>query len=115
MYQIETNLIPDTVVVFSTSYLNPISEIPALEQDLRQMHTGKTTILFDLLLSNGNEFNRFVQASFDGTDICDLRIVPVHTLDETVFNLFYKQHPQFLKHGVLAPMQIGRLLRTKAC
>ena len=51
-----------TVIVFSMTYINPISYLPNIEEDLGKMNfSGK--LIFDLLLTNGNSSNRFVEVN----------------------------------------------------
>ena len=55
-------------LILSTSYFNPLDDLGQLEEELRvslgDNFLGK--ILFDLLLSNGNSSNRFIEATFNG-------------------------------------------------
>jgi Antitoxin to bacterial toxin RNase LS or RnlA len=49
------------VVIFSTTYINPISYLPTIEEDLGKInYCGR--IIFDILLTNGHSFNRFAEA-----------------------------------------------------
>ena len=57
-----------TVIVFSMTYINPISYLPNIEEDLGKMNfSGK--LIFDLLLSNGNSSNRFVEVTVNKAKI----------------------------------------------
>ncbi|MCP1136296.1 type II toxin-antitoxin system RnlB family antitoxin [Paenibacillus polysaccharolyticus] len=55
-------------LILSTSYFNPLDDLDQLEEELRvslgENFLGK--ILFDLLLTNGNSSNRFIEATFEG-------------------------------------------------
>jgi hypothetical protein len=100
LYQVE--IISDRVVViFCTTYINPISYLPIIEEDLSKINfSGK--IIFDLLLSNGYNSNRFVEA-----DVCEakvnrrsMKVIDSSTLDEFLLEKtydFYKSHPYLVE------------------
>lgn len=100
LYQVE--IISDRVVViFCTTYINPISYLPIIEEDLSKKNfSGK--IIFDLLLSNGYNSNRFVEA-----DVCEakvnrrsMKVIDSSTLDELLLEKthdFYKSHPYLVE------------------
>lgn len=100
LYQIE-KISDQVVVVFATTYVNPISYLPTIEEDLGNMgSSGK--IIFDLLLSNGHSFNRFVEgATYDGKiDWKSMKVVDSDNLDKIVINKtedFYKSHPSLVE------------------
>lgn len=52
-------------IIFSTDYISPIEELSEIENELRE-NKYMGTIIFDLLLINGNSENRFIEAFFDG-------------------------------------------------
>lgn len=55
-------------VVLSTNHLSPLNEVCNIETSLRGLGVnGK--VVFDLLLVNGNNYNRFFEAYFNGTSI----------------------------------------------
>jgi Antitoxin to bacterial toxin RNase LS or RnlA len=96
LYQIE-KISDRVVVVFSTTYVNPISYLPAIEKDLGKMDSsGK--IIFDLLLSNGHSFNRFVEVAVckGKVDRRSMKVVDFSSLDKLIISKtddFYKSHP----------------------
>ncbi|WP_428996315.1 type II toxin-antitoxin system RnlB family antitoxin [Pseudomonas aeruginosa] len=48
-------------VVTATSYENPLSRLSIIASEMRNTsHSSKEIVLFDLLCSNGEEWNRFV-------------------------------------------------------
>jgi hypothetical protein len=102
LYQIE-KISDRVVVVFSTTYINPISYLPAIEEDLGKMDSsGK--IIFDLLLSNGYSFNRFVEvAVYKGkVDRKSMKVVDSASLDKIIISKtddFYKSHPSLVERN----------------
>lgn len=56
-------------VAYATSYINPLSNLSETSNELSNKIDGSCNILFDLLLSNGNSYNRFVYCKFDGNTI----------------------------------------------
>jgi Antitoxin to bacterial toxin RNase LS or RnlA len=96
LYQIE-KISDRVVVVFSTSYINPISYLPTIEEDLGKMaSSGK--VIFDLLLSNGHSFNRFVEVAVckGKVDRRSMKVVDSSSLDKNIISKtddFYKAHP----------------------
>ena len=51
--------------IIATSYVNPLDDIDTIEQDFKNMDFSGN-ILFDLLLCNGLNVNRYVQIYFNG-------------------------------------------------
>lgn len=100
LYQIE-KISDRVVVVFSTTYINPISYLPAIEKDLGKMDSnGK--IIFDLLLSNGHSFNRFVEGAVSNgkVDRRSMKVVTSSSLDNIIIRKavdFYKSHPSLVE------------------
>ena len=53
------------LIIFSTDYISPIENLTNIEDNLKsKKYSGN--IIFDLLLTNGNSCNRFIEAFFDG-------------------------------------------------
>jgi Antitoxin to bacterial toxin RNase LS or RnlA len=100
LYQIE-KISDRVVVVFSTSYINPISYLPTIEEDLGKMDSsGK--IIFDLLLSNGHSFNRFVEVAICNgkVDRRSMKVIDSSSLDKSIISFtdnFYKSHPSLVE------------------
>jgi hypothetical protein len=104
IYQIE-RISTCMIIVFSMTYMNPISYLPTIEKDLGELNfSGK--IIFDLLLSNGNSSNRFVEASVNKAKI-DRRSMKVigHSSLEPSFikktKEFYKSHQSILDNSCI--------------
>ncbi|MDO9304702.1 MAG: type II toxin-antitoxin system RnlB family antitoxin [Sulfuricurvum sp.] len=54
-------------MIYSTSEHNPTDCISKIEKELIKK-SYKGNVFFDLLLSNGNNFNRYLKAYFDGNN-----------------------------------------------
>ncbi|MCH4889807.1 hypothetical protein EZV73_19645 [Acidaminobacter sp. JC074] len=53
------------VIIYSTSYVNPLNFTEDIEQELMALKfAGK--VIFDLLLTVGREYNRYIEWEFDG-------------------------------------------------
>lgn len=91
-------------VIYSNSYLNPIQDIKKISLDLCCHINTEGILLFDLLLSNGENFNRFAEAYFNGKEIIvdTIRTIEMYDnkfLDE--INSFYKGNYKLLNESVL--------------
>lgn len=108
-YQIER--IGEQIVVFATSYLNPIDYLPAIETELPS--TGK--IIFDLLLCNGNNANRFVQATVERGKVDRASMSVVRAVEPGILALcqaFYRANLMLLENNeILDDLQKQDLLR----
>ena len=99
IYQIE-RVSTYTIIVFSMTYMNPISYLPTIEKDLGELDfSGK--IIFDLLLSNGNSSNRFVEANVNKAKIDrrSMKVIRDSSLDASFIKKtreFYKFHRSIL-------------------
>ncbi|SEV81793.1 type II toxin-antitoxin system RnlB family antitoxin [[Clostridium] fimetarium] len=91
-------------MVFLTSYLNPIANTKMLSENLREMVKEPTNIIFDLLLANGDSFNRFAKGFFDGEkiDINSIEIVDADTDIKNESYKYYKIHKKYLSKSVLS-------------
>ena len=81
-----------SAIVYPVSYLNPIDEIQLISIELRKHLPAGCYVLFDLLLSNGNNFNRFAEAFFDGNDI---NFMQQH------FHQYFQNHKAWSNNGRL--------------
>lgn len=102
LYQMEK--ISDRVVlIVCTTYENPISYLPVIEESLGSIDfSGR--IIFDLLLANGCSPNRFVEAdmNMDRIDRRSMRVVDVFELDEIIVSKaheFYVTNPNLVKNN----------------
>ncbi|MCL6446048.1 MAG: type II toxin-antitoxin system RnlB family antitoxin [Alicyclobacillus sp.] len=86
-----------------------------ISNDLNGKFHGR--VLFDLLLSNGNASNRFLEAEFDGKKF-DFRSFKIAgTVDDTIKKLasgFYKEHSDFLDDSIL-PRHQKFLIKKGVC
>lgn len=99
-------------VICATSYINPVENLSDISKDLKGTKPGR--ILFDLLLANSDEFNRFAEGQFNGQKISysSLRTVKINdqdTLKHT--NSFYTQNKQLLNNGILSSGEKLRFAR----
>ncbi|BBD68174.1 antitoxin RnlB [Nostoc commune NIES-4072] len=100
LYQIEM-ICEQVVIIFCTTYKNPISYLPSIEQELSKINfSGK--IIFDLLLSNGYSSNRFVEADVFEAQINrrSMKVIDFSKLDDFLIEKtheFYKSHPYLLE------------------
>ncbi|MBU8967513.1 type II toxin-antitoxin system RnlB family antitoxin [Bacillus safensis] len=89
-------------VVFSTSYVNPLEDIEYIQEELKDRFEGK--VLFDLLLSNGNSSNRYLEAEFNGFhfDFSSFKVLEkVDTFLKETTGRFYQNHPNYLPNSIL--------------
>ena len=104
---IETKLKSYTHIILSISYLNPLDQKDAIEEDLKKRGV-KGKILFDLLLSHGNNPDRFYEASFDGEKINEDSLKAAKSISKTIKRLsmsFYREQNRFLESSVLSKTQ----------
>ena len=58
-----------TAIVFSVSYINPLNSIEEINLDINSRLKSPGYLLLDLLLSNGDNFNRFAEVYYDGSKL----------------------------------------------
>lgn len=89
-------------LVLSNSFINPIQELELIEENLRNDFIGK--VIFDLLLSNGNTSNRFLEAMFDGNkfDYSSFKITDVDAKIKEISANFYKNNENFMDSVVVS-------------
>lgn len=102
LYHIE-RISEQVVIIFCTTYINPISYLPIIERELSKINFNGQ-IIFDLLLSNGYSSNRFVKA-----DVCnskvnrrEMSVINSSILDESIVSKiyeFYKSHPYIVERN----------------
>lgn len=103
----KTNLKTYPYIVFSTSYINPMDEMEALKKDLQGLGV-EGIILFDLLLSHGNNPDRFYKAFFNGDAIVEDSLKNVLIVPKRINNIslnFYHSQQQLLNKSVLTKPQ----------
>ena len=94
-------------VVVATSYENPIDEIEDIEQELNnRKYYGK--ILFDLLLCNGMNSNRYIEMDFDVNyfDITSSIIIesPTENIKKFIYE-YFRNRPLLIENSVLPRAQ----------
>lgn len=96
------------VVIYSNSYINPIQDLKEISMEIRKHINTECPVLFDMLLSNGENFNRFAEAFFDGTEIL-FESIQVVEMNDLIFlneiNTFYKRNMKALNNSVLSPSE----------
>jgi hypothetical protein len=101
--------------VFATSYINPLHDARSIEKGLNKQQVQPGKVLFDLLLSNGENFNRFFEVYFDGSqlDMSNAQIVEPDECTRKAVNAFYKGKARLISSGVLSPSQRFQFARGK--
>jgi hypothetical protein len=95
-------------MIYSISEYNPVNSISKIEKELLQKtYTGN--VCFDLLLSNGNNFNRYLNAYFNGKsfnkDSYSILYEPKIELKEKSVK-FYQKNLSLLENSILSkPIQ----------
>ncbi len=94
-------------IVYAINYMNPLSNLTDLEDSLVASNASDGYVLVDLLLCNGNNFNRFSKFYYDGDKITrsTIDIAELSEKEETLVNDFYKGHKNVLTEGVLTPRE----------
>lgn len=95
---------PTEIVVIALSYESPLDMLDAISIDLREISLD-TSVIFDLLLCNGESSNRFVQGIFqNGKFVRDRFSVTSdvhHNISQNTRN-FFIINTEYLKNGVLS-------------
>ena len=88
---------------------NPINKLKIIAHELIEKKF-KGTIIFDLLVFNGNEINRFVSIAFDGLKF-DKRNIKYHAHIEPILemeqNSFFINNDYLLSASVLSSKEIS--------
>ena len=98
-------------IVYATSWHNPLYHLDEIAESIGTMvnPSKKCHILFDILLSNGNNFNRFALGFFDGEKIEGESLEVFQINDKKnlkEINSYYKTHRAYLPNGILPLTQI---------
>ncbi len=91
-------------LVLSTSYVNPIENLSEIEKNLED--SLRIKVLFDLLLSNGNSTNRFIEGIFDGKRFIDFKVC--ENVDSDIkkeSGKYYQENLELLHNSVLSGPQ----------
>jgi hypothetical protein len=90
-----------TVLVLSTSYLNPTDQISSIEKDLlKKGFSGK--VFFDFLLTNGNSKQRFFETSFENGSMNITKLKNLSNQVDTIKAIskkFYIQHYELVEQS----------------
>ena len=94
-------------IVYAASYLNPLCDVAEVEKGLQEMNIQPGVVLFDLLLTNGDNFNRFAEVVYDGTKLHlqNAKVVKLDTPFRKRIDNFYKGKAKLVSGGVLSPSQ----------
>jgi hypothetical protein len=99
-------------LIFATNFESPLNNLLEIEKELSKKNfEGK--VLFDLLISNGDETNRYIETYFDGEnfDHNKFKIAFVDKKIQDISTSFFKKHTKFLKNGVLSSIDIYKITR----
>lgn len=93
-----------SAIVYPISYQNPIEDIQLISHELMEHIPAGSYVLFDLLLSNGDNFNRFAEAMFNGVEISckEISVTTVPTSEMQSLNLYYRGKTKELSKSVLS-------------
>ena len=103
------------VIIYSNSYINPIQYWKEISEEIQKSVNKEVIILFDMLLSNGENFNRFAKAVFDGKEIQFNTIEIINITDEKLLkkiNSFYNKKIRILNNSVLTSSQKYKFARA---
>lgn len=104
-----------SAIVYPTSYLNPIEDLQSISVELKKHLTAGCYVLFDLLLSNGDNFNRFAEAYYDGDDIrtSDISITKIPSGEVQGLNMYYQGKTKELSKSVLTAKERYRFATVR--
>lgn len=94
-------------IIYANSYISPIQDINEISLELSRLHI-EGVVLFDMLLANGDNFNRFAEVYYDGTQIHLEKMEIIEVYDKCFLNevnCFYKQNIDLLDNSVLSLSQ----------
>jgi len=97
-------------MIFAINDDSPLEYLQDIEKDLAKKNFVGW-IVFDLLLSHGDEYNRYVEAYFNGKSF-DLKSFTYLTSKEELNPLsinFFKKHPEYIDKGVLSSIDRFKL------
>jgi hypothetical protein len=94
-------------IVYSTNYLRMEEYMNEVALFLKEK-SFRGKVIFDLLLSNGNSFNRFIEVFFNGDNFDSKTIKVINNIDDNIINKsldFYNSHLSLLENSVLSKAQ----------
>lgn len=102
-------------IIYPISYLNPIEDIHLISIELKKHISAGSYVLFDLLLSNGDNFNRFAEALYNGEELSS-KEVSITTIPENEvqdLNLYYRGRTKELSKSVLTARERFKFATSK--
>lgn len=98
----------DIIVITALNHESPLDNLKDVVARLKEckIKNKPVLVIFDLLCSNGNEWNRFVSLRFDGTKFIH-QSFNVLSNDDVMPNIidtqqsYFTQHPEIIKSSVL--------------
>lgn len=91
-------------IIYPTSYINPLLKKSKLNESLKIKINKKSNLLFDLLLCNGDCYNRFCKVEFDGYKIIKstLDVIELDCKKDIEYvEEFYREDKKLLTKGVI--------------
>ena len=108
-YLVDFSEVSDSLIlIFSKSYINPISQIDEISNKVRLISCRNCKVLFDLLQTNGDSFNRFVSGEFKNGEIDYFTLHVDQDINKEVIdkcNLYYFSNRKKMNNGIL-PLKI---------
>ena len=105
-------------VVFSTFFISPTYFLKEIEKELSIQINEEKEIIFDLLLSTGNNSNRYRKAVYDGMEFkrksYENISVPKKSELRKFSTQYYKEHADYVNSSILSSVQ-KKLISNGIC
>ncbi|NMA83185.1 MAG: hypothetical protein GX962_04900 [Epulopiscium sp.] len=96
-------------IIFSTSYISPLKFIDEIEEELSNEIHSEKEIFFDLLLSSGNNKERFGRAIYDGRQFNKKSFSYLSISKQDFLRCFsakyYEQYNNYVENSILNSIQ----------
>lgn len=95
-------------IIYASSYISPFDSLYEITNDIKLKIENAGYILFDLLLTNGDSFNRFAEAYYDGYEIREssIKVISLKVPDDLKYiNAHYFGRAKELNNSVLPPTE----------
>ena len=96
-------------VIFSTFFMSPLDFLEEIEKELSMQINEEKEVIFDLLLSNGNNSNRYGKAIYDRKKFKhgSFESISIPKEDELrKFSMqYYKEHTDYVNNSILSSAQ----------
>ena len=105
-------------IVYATSYLNPLSDMWETSREIACVVDKPCQLLFDLLLANGDSYNRYAVCKFDGKDILrdSIDVIEEAKIDVSLINKMKEYYKGLNKsryaNSALSKYEIGKIMRN---